>query len=204
MQSKNQRVSARSPDSFFNKKQIAMSAGVAIGGTISAYSTGIISTTGAVTISLPIIMGTMIGILPAALVSTHLSHVFDRLGLTPNFNALCQFTIRATTLILGILLGLAATSLLVSLTINPFTTPALIAGGVSAGLIVGLYVYAAMRINAFNEAKRSMSLPSNCRSAGASSLTAGAVKSLAVIGADNEEDLDDEYSGLKVTTSYRK
>lgn len=133
-----ERTVSRSPEAFFNAARV----GRLTGGAISLYSTNLVATS----LNLPIIFGAMIGIVSATRVSKHLSGIYDKLDLNPRVHTLCQFTISATTVILGVLLGLAATSLLVTFTMNPFTTPALIAGGVSAGLIVGLYVYAAMRV----------------------------------------------------------
>lgn len=136
----------RRSESFFSKKSIASSVGLTSGILTTSYTTGFLTATGFAPLTIPIGMGFLIGILPASIVSSHLDGVYDRLQLKSNFRAICAFTILATTHILGTLLSFAAISLLVGLTINPFTTPALIAGGVSAGLIVGLYVYADQRM----------------------------------------------------------
>ncbi|NDH68855.1 MAG: hypothetical protein EBY22_13310, partial [Gammaproteobacteria bacterium] len=87
--------------------------------------------------------GGLLGLLPAQMMHTYLAAKFDRIYTeSPNMNAFCHFTIRATTAVVGILLGLIVTSLMVNLAINPFVLPALVAGGISAAIIIGLYAYA--------------------------------------------------------------
>lgn len=131
-------------ESFFNKKEVASFAGLAVGFVTSSYSTGVISTTGVfATPILPIVVGSLLGLLPANVIHKHLAAKYDEIFRnSPNTNAFCHFTIRATTAVVGILLGLIVTSLMVNLAINPFVLPALVAGGISAAIIVGLYAYA--------------------------------------------------------------
>ncbi|MEI6093854.1 MAG: hypothetical protein WCR08_00085 [Gammaproteobacteria bacterium] len=134
----------RPTESFFKKKELASSAGLAVGNLISALSTGFLSTTFVfATPMLPILVGGLLGLLPAQMMHTYLAAKFDRIYTeSPNMNAFCHFTIRATTAVVGILLGLIVTSLMVNLAINPFVLPALVAGGISAAIIIGLYAYA--------------------------------------------------------------
>ncbi|MBP6919096.1 MAG: hypothetical protein KBB94_09285 [Legionellaceae bacterium] len=131
-------------ESFFNKKEVASFAGLAVGFVTSSYSTGVISTTGVfATPILPIVVGSLLGLLPANVIHKHLAAKYDEIFRnSPNTNAFCHFTIRATTAVVGILLGLIVTSLMVNLAINPFVLPALVAGGISAAIIIGLYAYA--------------------------------------------------------------
>lgn len=133
-------------DSFFNKKELASFAGLVVGFVTSSYSTGVgvISTAGVfATPMLPILVGSLLGLLPAQMMHTHLAAKYDVIFRnSPNMNAFCHFTIRATTAVVGILLGLIVTSLMVNLAINPFVLPALVAGGISAAIIIGLYAYA--------------------------------------------------------------
>ncbi len=123
--------------SFFTKKGIASAVGGFVGlRTIFHY-------TGFATPMLPIVVGSLLGLLPAGVINKHLAAKYDKIFVdSPNTSAFCHFTIRATTAVVGILLGLIVTSLMVNLAINPFVLPALVAGGISAAIIIGLYAYA--------------------------------------------------------------
>ena len=130
-------------ESFFNKKEVASFAGFAVGNLTSSLSTGVISTTFVfATPMFPIVVGSLLGLLPAQMIHKNLAAKYDEIFRnSPNMNAFCHFTIRATTAVVGILLGLIVTSLMVNLAINPFVLPALVAGGISAAIIIGLYAY---------------------------------------------------------------
>ncbi|MCR9191658.1 MAG: hypothetical protein NXI01_03250 [Gammaproteobacteria bacterium] len=133
----------RQSTSFFTKKEFAKSAGFSAGLVTASFTTGAMTTAGTAVLSAPLWIGAILGLLPAQIASAHLSAKYDRiLRQSPNLNAFCQFTIRATTTALGMLIGIATASMVVGLTINPFTLPALITGGVCAGIIFGLYLYA--------------------------------------------------------------
>ena len=126
---------------FFNRQELAYSAGLPGGLLTTAYTTGIVTSTGFV-FSLPVVMGSFLGVLSTSPITGYLSNKYHRIFAdSPNLNALAQFTIRASTTMLGALIGLMVTSLLVTLPINPFAWPALVAGGVSAALIFALYWY---------------------------------------------------------------
>lgn len=110
-------MQARSSQSFFNRKKLVSSTGLATGFTTVFYSTGVLSATG-VTMSLPIFVGSLLGVLPAQIIHTHLSAKYNKIFRnSPNLNAFCIFMSQATTAVVGVLLGLIVTSLMVNLTL---------------------------------------------------------------------------------------
>lgn len=113
----------------------------ATGFTTVMYTTGILSAS----VCLPVFVGMIAGLLPARMIAYHLDHEYRERVLSsrtpPYLNQMFHFVLRASTDALGLLIGLATASFMATIAFNPFTTPALIAGGVSATIIVGLYLY---------------------------------------------------------------
>lgn len=121
----------------------AASSSVAL--TAVLYTTGVL----AANTCLPVCVGMIIGLLPASMSEIYLQQKYlgdDIFDDKPYASAMFLFVLRASTQILGILIGLAIASMVVTLTMNPFTTPALIAGGVSATIILGLFLYLNHRV----------------------------------------------------------
>lgn len=122
----------------------AMSSSVAV--TAVLYTTGVL----AASVCLPVCVGMIIGLLPPTMIAKYLKNrssyndIFDD---RPRAGMMFSFLLAASTQLLGMLIGLAITSMVVTLAMNPFTTSALIAGGVSAGIILGLYMYLNYKIN---------------------------------------------------------
>lgn len=129
-------------NNWVDSKTLAMGTGVASGVGLTAYTTGMLTAT-AYGLSAPVIVGGILGLLPTQYLAVPLHRKYGSiLRNSRNLETFCHFTIRATTAMLGAWIGLAATSFLFHLTINPFTLPALITAGISASIILGLYLYA--------------------------------------------------------------
>lgn len=141
----------RTKPNFFNTaKKLALdtapsAAGSSVALTAVLYTTGVL----AASACLPVCVGMIIGLLPASMSEIYLTREYPNNEIfcdKPYAEAMFSFVLRASTQILGILIGLAIASMVVTLTMNPFTTPALIAGGVSATIILGLFLYLNHRV----------------------------------------------------------
>lgn len=130
-------------EAFFNKTTMATTMGRITGLACAGSALGV---TSMAVITLPICLGAILGLLPAELARRALSKKVSHISRDPVFDIACNSLLAATTTLLGILIGLAVTSFLVTLTINPFTLPALIAGGVNATILLGFYLYAQNRV----------------------------------------------------------
>lgn len=113
----------------------------ATGFTAVMYTTGILSAS----VCLPVFVGMIAGFLPVRMIAYYLNQEYQERVLSwrtpPYLKEMFYFVLHASTHALGLLIGLATASLMATIAFNPFTTPALIAGGVSATIIVGLYLY---------------------------------------------------------------
>lgn len=129
----------RSPLPFF-KQSVAGTAASGAGLTAVLYTTGIL----AANACLPVLAGMIVGVVPTLMINMHLSQEYSSrriFEMAPRTGAIFNFLLRAATYTLGLLISLAVASMMVTLTMNPFTTPALIAGGVSAAIIISMYLF---------------------------------------------------------------
>ncbi len=105
-----------------------------VGTTIGGYSRVSAMTLGA---TVPVVFGSMLGILLLTPATNYLSNRIN--GSYVVQRKYCHFALQAASWTLGSLIGLAVTSVFFSIAANPFTLPALIAGGVSAAVMLALY-----------------------------------------------------------------
>jgi hypothetical protein len=123
--------------SFFNKKTLATVMGGGVGVTAGAYTTGAFAAPWNAAF-LPVMIGGVLGVLATGVIAkpmlekAHL--VFSS---RPNRLMLVSFLIAAAATTLGSIIGLMLTSLVVSLTFNPFTFSAMLSAGISAGFLIG-------------------------------------------------------------------
>ena len=120
---------------------------VAIAAAPAAGLTTVLCTTGAAAASacIPVCLGLMLGIIPAFMAAAAPLKKIKMKNETANL--MFKFLLATSTVVLGLLLGIAAISLMATIALNPFTTSAMIAGGASAAFIIGahLFMYRQMR-----------------------------------------------------------
>lgn len=133
------------PQRFF-RPAVASSASSAVGLTTVLYTTGVL----AASACLPVLAGMMVGLAPAIMINSHLNYEYSSRRIfasKPKAEMIFNFVLRASTYTLGLLISLAIASMMVTIAFNPFTTSALIAGGVSAALILSMYLFLGYKAN---------------------------------------------------------
>lgn len=119
------------------RDRFGLFAGTAMGAGLTTYTTGMLTAS----LSAPIIIGGLVGLLPVYYTKYLHRKYAAILSESPILKATAHFIIAASSALLGTWIGLATTSVLFDAVINPFTLPALITAGISAVMILGLYLY---------------------------------------------------------------
>jgi len=132
-------------DNTDTRSNLIQSAGRAVGFTTGFSVT--LGTTGVATASVataaPVILGAMLGTMILALPTWSTQRNIEttfKLDTKPMANRCCHFLLTAASTTLSVLVGLAILSAFMSIIANPFTLPALVAGGISASIMLGIYL----------------------------------------------------------------
>lgn len=126
-------------------KSMGSGVGIAIvfGTSIDSAGMNYLATTMAWSLQGPLILGAMVGAMllsvPTLLLQRRIDRTF-KLDTEPMKNRSYHFLLQAASMTLGTLVGLAMTTAFMSIIANPFTLPALIAAGISALIMFGVYV----------------------------------------------------------------
>lgn len=126
-------------------KSMGSGVGIAIvlGTSIDSVGMNYLATTMAWSLQGPLILGAMVGgmllSVPTLLLQSRIDRTF-KLDTEPMKNRSYHFLLQAASMTLGTLVGLAMTTAFTSIIANPFTLPALMAAGISALIMFGVYV----------------------------------------------------------------